>query len=89
MRPCCLSDRAVYPPLTHAILSGERSVQFAALDAINQLDPKQAFPGSSHVVTLAVYLAGGSGQPVALIGHHRVGRWSNLCRIDCIVGLAW
>ena len=60
-----------YPPLTHAILSGDRSVQFAALDAINQLDPKQAFPGSSHVVTLAVYLASGSGQPVALVGHHR------------------
>jgi len=42
-----------YPPLTHAILSGERSVQFAALDAIRELDPQQAFPGSSHAVTLA------------------------------------
>ena len=61
-----------YPPLTHAILSGERSVQFAALDAIAQLDPKQAFPGSSHAVTLAVFLAGGSGQPAALIGDHRL-----------------
>ena len=61
-----------YPPLTHAILSGERSVQFAALDAISQLDPQQAFPGSSHAVTLAVYLASGSGQPAALVGHHRL-----------------
>ena len=61
-----------YPPLTHAILSGERSVQFAALDAIAQLDPKQAFPGSSHAVTLAVFLAGGSGQPAALVGNHRL-----------------
>ena len=61
-----------YPPLTHAILSGERSVQFAALDAISQLDPKQAFPGSSHAVTLAVFLAGGSGQPAALVGNHRL-----------------
>ena len=61
-----------YPPLTHAILSGERSVQFAALDAIAQLDPKQAFPGSSHAVTLAVFLASGSGQPAALIGDHRL-----------------
>lgn len=61
-----------YPPLTHAMLSGERSVQFAALDAIAQLDPKQAFPGSSHAVTLAVFLASGSGQPTALIGHHRL-----------------
>jgi len=68
-----LSERSgSYPPLTHAILSGDRNVQFAALDAINQLDPKQAFPGSSHVVTLAVYLAGGSGQPAALVGHHLV-----------------
>ena len=61
-----------FPPLTHAILSGERNVQFAALDAINELDPKHAFPGSSHVVTLAVYFASGSGQPTALIGHHRL-----------------
>ena len=61
-----------YPPLTHAILSGERSVQFAALDAIRELDPQQAFPGSSHAVTLAVYLASGSGQPAALVGHHRL-----------------
>ena len=61
-----------YPPLTHAILSGERSVQFAALDAIAQLDPQHAFPGSSHAMTLAVYLASGSGQPAALIGHHRL-----------------
>lgn len=68
-----LSERSgSYPPLTHAILSGDRNVQFAALDAINQLDPKQAFPGSSYVVTLAVYLASGSGQPAALVGHHRV-----------------
>ena len=68
-----LSERSgSYPPLTHAILSGDRNVQFAALDAISQLDPKQAFPGSSHVVTLAVYLASGSGQPTALVGHHRV-----------------
>ncbi len=61
-----------YPPLTHAMLSGERSVQFAALDAIATLDPKQAFPGSSHAVTLAVFLANGSGQPSALVGHHRL-----------------
>ena len=68
-----LSERSgSYPPLTHAVLSGDRNVQFAALDAISQLDPKQAFPGSSHVVTLAVYLASGSGQPAALIGHHRL-----------------
>ena len=68
-----LSERSgSYPPLTHAILSGERNVQFAALDAISQLDPKHAFPGSSHMVTLAVYLAGGSGQPAALVGHHRL-----------------
>ena len=61
-----------YPPLTHAMLSGERSVQFAALEAIAQLDPKQAFPGSSHALTLAVFLASGSGQPAALVGDHRL-----------------
>ena len=61
-----------YPPLTHAILSGERSVQFAALDTIIRLDPKRAFAGASHAVTLAVFLASGTGQPTALIGHHRL-----------------
>lgn len=61
-----------YPPLTHAILCGERCVQFAALDAIIGLDPKHAFAGASHAVTLAVYLASGTGQPTALIGHHRL-----------------
>jgi len=38
-----------YPPLTHAILCGER-----------------------NAVTLAVFLAGGSGQPAALVGDHRL-----------------
>lgn len=62
-----------YPALTLAILSGDRTVQFAALNAIISLDPKQAFAGASHAITLAVYLAGGTGQPTALIGHHRLG----------------
>ena len=62
-----------YPALTLAILSGERTVQFAALNAIISLDPKQAFAGASHAITLAVYLASGTGQPTALVGHHRLG----------------
>ena len=61
-----------YPPLVNAILTGDRSLQFAALDAIKTLDPKHAFSGGSHVVSLAAYLASSYGQPKALIGHHRL-----------------
>jgi CheY-like chemotaxis protein len=61
-----------YPPLVNAILTGDRNLQFAALDAIRTLDPKHAFAGVSHVVSLAAYLASSYGQPKALIGHHRL-----------------
>jgi hypothetical protein len=58
------------PPevLIDAVRSGDRHLQFAALEAIIKLDPTQAYPGSSLVLSLAVFLAASEGQDVALIG---------------------
>lgn len=60
----------VPPPgqLIDAIRSGDRHLQFAALEAIIKLDPRQAYPGSSLVLGLAVFLAASEGQDAALIG---------------------
>ena len=56
--------------MVQAILFGDRHLQFAALEAIAKLDPQQAFPGSSYVVSLAVYLAKSKNRPAGLIGHN-------------------
>jgi hypothetical protein len=60
------SDRS---QLIEAILYGDRHLQFAAFDAINRIDPQTAYPGSSHVMELAVFLAETQGIEKALVGH--------------------
>ncbi len=57
--------------LVKAILFGDRHLQFAALGAIDAINPKQAFVGSSYVASLAVYLAQSVNQPAGLVGHNR------------------
>jgi len=61
------------PPseLIDAIKSGDRHLQFAAFQAIIKIDPRQAYPGSSLVLSLAVFLAASDGQDTALVGDHR------------------
>ncbi|MEL7497999.1 MAG: hypothetical protein AAFN77_10340 [Planctomycetota bacterium] len=59
-------------PLAAAITSGDRYLQTAAFDTIRTIDPKTGYVGSSFVLDLAVNLAGGSRQPVALVGHRNV-----------------
>ncbi|MFK7769091.1 MAG: HEAT repeat domain-containing protein [Mariniblastus sp.] len=58
-------------PLVEAILFGDRYLQFAAMQAIASIDPMQAYPGSSYMVSLAVYLAQSQNQPAGLVGHVR------------------
>ncbi len=60
-------------PLVEAILFGDRYLQFAALEAITKIDPKQAYVGSSYVMSLAVYLAQSENRASALIGHNDAG----------------
>ena len=55
--------------LVDAILFGDRYLQFAAMQAINNIDPQQAYPGSSYVVSLAVYLSQSENRPAGLVGH--------------------
>ncbi len=57
-------------PLVKCILSGERYLQFAALDAIAGLDPKMPYAGSSYVVDLAAFISNTSGQQKVLVGHY-------------------
>ena len=78
---CCellgqLGDEgALYPPnggrptLIKAMLTGDRHLQFAAFQAIDDIDPKRPFNGASYITSMAVYAAGGGGQNAGLIGH--------------------
>jgi len=60
---------AVRSQLIDAILYGDRHLQFAAFDAVAAIDPKTAYPGSSHVMALAVFLTETQGIEKALVGH--------------------
>lgn len=60
------------PPVVQAIMLGDRHLQFAALNVIDKLDPKTAYPGSSFAVKLAVFLADSHQRSVGLVGHHRM-----------------
>ncbi len=64
------SDKGGNSPLVKAVLSGERYLQFAALDAIAALDPTTAYPGSSYVVDLAAFIGKTVGQQQVLVGHY-------------------
>ncbi len=55
--------------LIEAILYGDRHLQFAAFDAVQTINPKSAYAGSSHVMDLAVFLAQTQGIEKALVGH--------------------
>ena len=57
-------------PLVKCILSGERYLQFAALDAIAGIDPTMAYAGSSYVVDLAAHISNTRGQQKVLVGHY-------------------
>lgn len=64
------SGQGANSALVKAVLSGERYLQFAALDAIVSLDPATAYPGSSWVVDLAAFMANTHGQQQVLVGHY-------------------
>ena len=55
--------------LIEAILYGDRYLQFAAFEAIAAIDPKSAYPGSSHVIELAAFFTRTQGEEKALVGH--------------------
>lgn len=66
-------------PLVNAILVGDRHLQFAALDAIAEINPKTAYAGSSYVADLATWLAASRFKQKCAIGHIKneaTQRWS-------------
>ena len=65
-----LSSGSGHRPLVRAVLTGERHLQFAALDAIIKIDPQTAYPGSTYVVELAAFLARTQGRSGVLVGHY-------------------
>lgn len=58
-------------PLVEAVLTGDRYLQFAVLEAIDKLDPQQAYAGSSYVFSLAVFLASSQGSEAGIVGDNR------------------
>ena len=64
------NQRLSSSPLVQCVLSGERYLQFAALDAIAGLDPTSPYPGSSYVLDLAAFLSQTRGRQRALVGHY-------------------
>ena len=58
-------------PLVDAILVGDRHLQFAAFDAIAEINPKSAYAGSSYVGELAAFLASSRFKQKMAIGHNR------------------
>jgi hypothetical protein len=53
-------------PLAAALLSPVRELRFAALAAVMELAPRQAFPGASHMPQALWYFAAGSGDATAV-----------------------
>jgi len=58
-------------PLVTALGYPDRRVQVAALKAIFELDPSEAYPGASRVVETMKLLLSSKGKPRVLVGHHR------------------
>jgi CheY-like chemotaxis protein len=56
-------------PLVDAILVGDRHLQFAAFDAIAEINPGTAYAGSSYVAELAAYLASSRFVQKCAVGH--------------------
>ena len=58
-------------PLVHAILVGDRHLQFAAFDAIAEINPRVAYAGSSYVAELAAWFASSRFVKKCAVGHIR------------------
>ncbi len=57
--------------LVQAMLTGQRHLQFAAAQAVAQLDPSSAFPGSSYFARLMTFLANSHSASIGLVLHPR------------------
>ena len=58
-------------PLVNAILVGDRHLQFAAFDAIAEINPKIAYAGSSYVAEVAAWFASSRFVKKCAVGHIR------------------
>lgn len=59
-------------PLVRGMLYGNRHLQFAAFKAIDGIDPRAPFAGSSYMSALAAYLSASQGMGGALVGNDRI-----------------
>jgi len=62
-----VSNGGLPAPLAAALASPDRSLRFAALGAIMQLNPQRSFPGASEVANSLWYFVGGAGEPTAVV----------------------
>ena len=58
--------------LIAALRTGDRYLQFAALQAIIKLDPERPYPGVSTVLTTAAFLANSDGKQSAMVADRRL-----------------
>ncbi len=56
--------------LIRALQCGDRHAQFSAFRAIVEMDCREPYTGSSHVLAAAAYFASFADRPSGLIGHH-------------------
>lgn len=71
-------------PLVAAVTSPNRKLRFAALEAVMAINPRQSFPGASHVREALWEFAAGGGPPVAVVASSQVGvatNWAGLLRV--------
>jgi hypothetical protein len=59
--------------LVKAMLYGNRHLQYAAFKAIDGIDPRSPFAGSSYMTALAAYLSSSQGVAGGLVGNDRAG----------------
>ena len=74
-------------PLARAVLSPDRRLRMAALEAIVNLQPQTPFPGSSHVLESLAYLAASTGGRRALLvspGTETLEEWVGVLNVHNI-----
>jgi HEAT repeat protein len=72
------SDDGRPRPLALALRYGDRRLRLAAADAIMQIDPQRAYPGSSYLPETLGYLIRTTGTRRALVSHPRVEKAQTL-----------
>ena len=81
------STNGRFRPLVRALTFGELRLQIAATECIMNLNPKESFPGSSHLTRSLVHIVNSTGRPKTIVGHVQPYEGQNLVAALSRVGL--